>query len=242
MIDARLPGQSAEQAGGVQARAGAEDPALGQAQAQCQLPGDDVAGVGDVHHHAVKAAGLDFLRVAPDGGNGEVHLLDPVVIALKQRDLTRAVDDDIAFAQVGKVSGANGDPVGQVGCGVPQVLHFTLELLLILIHQHQLVGDALHRQGIGYMGAHMAQADDAYHTILSHLQNLLYKKYLLHTEMGKQHAGVEHGQHHVHPQDNGKGREGALHDLIFVADLVHGGAGGYGVIGADKVTQGGAGI
>ena len=59
--------------------------------------------------------------------------------------------------------------------------------------------------------------------------------------MGKQHAGVEHGQHHIHPQDNGKGREGALHDLIFVADLVHGGAGGHGVIGADKVTQGGTG-
>lgn len=64
--------------------------------------------------------------------------------------------------------------MGQIGCGIPQILHLALQLLLVLIHQYQLVGDALHRQGIRYMGAYMAQADDAYHTIFSHNKSAPY--------------------------------------------------------------------
>ncbi len=62
MVDAGLARQRAQQAGGVQTRAGTEHAALGQTQTQRQLAGDDVTGVGDVDQHAIKAAGLD-LRV-----------------------------------------------------------------------------------------------------------------------------------------------------------------------------------
>ena len=82
-------------------------------------------------------------------------------MGLQQLDLAHAVDDDVAVAQVGKVAGIHGDAVGQVRGGVPQVLDFAGQLLLLHIHQHQLIRNALDRQGIRHMGAHMAQADHA---------------------------------------------------------------------------------
>ena len=79
----------------------------------------------------------------------------------QQVDLAHAVDDDVAVPQVGEVSGIHGDAVGQVRGGVPQVLDLAGQLLLLPIHQHQLVRNALDRQGVRHMGAHMAQTDDA---------------------------------------------------------------------------------
>ena len=47
----------------------------------------------------------------------------------------------------------------QIRRRIPQILHLTGQLLLVLVHQHQLIGDALHRQRIRDMGAYMAQSD-----------------------------------------------------------------------------------
>ena len=111
VVDAGLPRQCAQQAGGVQTGAGAEHAAPGQTHAQRQLAGHDVAGVGDVDKHAVKAALLDLVGIAPHGGNGEIHLRQ-TVMGLQQLDFAHAVDDDIALAQIGEVTGPYRDAVG----------------------------------------------------------------------------------------------------------------------------------
>ena len=170
VVDAGLPRQCAQQAGGVQTGAGAEHAAPGQTHAQRQLVGHDVAGVGDVDKHAVKAALLDLVGIAPHGGNGEIHLRQ-TVMGLQQLDFANAVDDDIALAQIGEVTGPYRDAVGQVGRGVSQILHLAGQLLLLLVHQDQLVGDALHRQGVGHMRAHVAQADHTHNTFFSSFKN-----------------------------------------------------------------------
>ena len=64
----------------------------------------------------------------------------------------------------------------------------------------------------------------------------------LHAEVGEEHAGIEHREHHVHREDHREGGERALHDAALVADLVDGGAGGHGVVRADEVAEGGTGV
>ena len=168
LVNAGLTGQGAEKAGGVQTGAGAEDPAPGQIQMQRQFPGDDVAGVGDVDDHAVKAAGLDLVGIAAHGGDGEVHLGHAVVRAAQQIDLADAVDDDIAHAEVGEIAAAHRHAVGHVRDCVAQVLHFACELLLVLIDEHKLVRDALDRQSVSHMCADMTHADHAENSFLCH--------------------------------------------------------------------------
>ena len=128
---------------------------------QRELAGDDVAGVGDVDEHAVKAARLDLLGVAAHGGNGEVHLGHAVMRAAQQLDLADAVDDDVARAEVGEVTGADGDAVGQIRDGVAQVLYLACEFLLVLVDEHQLIRDALDRQRVSDVRADVAKTDDA---------------------------------------------------------------------------------
>ncbi len=159
-----------QQAGGIQTRAGTEHAALGEIKTQRQLAGDDVTGVGDVDKHAIKAAGLDLVCIAADGGNGERHLRQ-AVMCFQQFDFADAVDDHIAFAQIGKITGAYRNAVGQIRCRIPQVLHLAGQLLLFLVYQHQFVGDALHRQRIRHMGAHMTQTDHTDNTFLCHSKN-----------------------------------------------------------------------
>ena len=168
VINARLAGQSAEETGCVQPGARAEDPAPGEADLLSQLPCDDVAGVCNVDENAVKAAFLDFSSIAADGGNGKVHLGQTVVGAPEQLDLAHAVDDDVAVFQIGEIPGPDGDPMGHIGHGIPEILDLAGHLLLVLIHQDQLVHDALDGQGIGHMGPHMSDADDAGDSFLCH--------------------------------------------------------------------------
>ena len=159
MIHAGLAGQRAQQAGGVEAGAGAEHAAAGKTQTLRQLIGDDVAGVGDVDEDTVKAAVLDLLDIAAHGGDGELHLGHAVGVAAQKVDLADAVDDDIALAEVREVTGAHTDAVGHVGDGVAQVLHFAGELLILEVDEDQLVRNALNGEGIGDMRAHVAQTD-----------------------------------------------------------------------------------
>ena len=161
MVDAGLARERAEQTRGVEPRAGAEHAALGKTDVQRELAGDDVAGVGDVDEHAVKAARLELLGVAAHGGNGEVHLGHAVMRAAQQLDLADAVDDDVARAEVSEVTGADGDAVGQIRDGVAQVLHLARELLLVLVDEHQLIRDALDRQRVGDVRADVTETDDA---------------------------------------------------------------------------------
>ena len=100
MVKAGLARKGAQKAGGVKARTGAEHAAAGQPQMQRQLARDDVAGVGDVDEHAVKAARLDLVGIAAHGGDGEVHLGHAVVRAAQKVDLADAVDDHVARAEV----------------------------------------------------------------------------------------------------------------------------------------------
>ena len=171
VVNAGLTSQSAQQAGGVQAGAGTKDTALRQAQAQRQLPGDDVAGVGDVDEDAIKTAGLDFIHIATDGSDGEIHFRQTVV-GLQQLDLAHAVDDDVAVAQVSEIAAVDGDAVGHISNGVTQVLDLARQLLLLHIHQHQLIRNPLDGQGICHVGAHMAQTDDTNFSCL-HMNCLL---------------------------------------------------------------------
>ena len=99
VVYAGLAGQRAEEAGSVQPGAGAEHPPPGQFQMQCQFPGDNVAGVGDVDNHTVKPAGFHPVGKAPDGGNGEVHLRQAVMGAPQQVNFSHAVDEDVAAAR-----------------------------------------------------------------------------------------------------------------------------------------------
>ena len=168
VVKAGLARQRAQKTGGVEARAGAEHAAAGQAQMQCQLARDDVAGVGDVDEHAVKAAGLDLFRVAAHSGDGEVHLGHAVMRAAQQVDLADAVDDDVAHAKVGEVAAAHRHAVGHVRDCVAQILHFACELLLVLVDEHQLVRDALDRQSVSHMCADMTHADHAENSFLCH--------------------------------------------------------------------------
>ncbi len=142
VIHAGLAGQRAQQAGGVEAGAGAEDAAAGKTQTLRQLIGDDVAGVGDVDEDTVKAAVLDLLDIAAHGGDGELHLSHAVGVAAQKVDLADAVDDDIALAEVREVTGAHTDAVGHVGDGVAQVLYFAGELLILEVDEDQLVRNA----------------------------------------------------------------------------------------------------
>ena len=81
--------------------------------------------------------------------------------AAQQLDLADAVDDDVARAEVGEVTGADGDAVGQIRDGVAQVLHLARELLLVLVDEHQLIRDALDRQRVSDVRADVAKTDDA---------------------------------------------------------------------------------
>ena len=81
--------------------------------------------------------------------------------AAQQLDLADAVDDDVARAEVGEVTGADGDAVGQIRDGVAQVLHLARELLLVLVDENQLVRDALDRQRVSDVRADVAKTDDA---------------------------------------------------------------------------------
>ena len=109
-----------------------------------------------------------FCRVAADGGNGEIHLGQPVVRLAQQLDFADAVDDDVALAQVAKIARADGDPVRKIGHGVAQVLYLAGQLLLVSVDQHQLVRNALYRQGVGDVRAHVAEADDTENSFLTH--------------------------------------------------------------------------
>ena len=81
--------------------------------------------------------------------------------AAQQLDLADAVDDDVARAEVGEVTGADGDAVGQIRDGVAQVLYLACELLLVLVDEHQLIRDALDRQRVSDVRADVAETDDA---------------------------------------------------------------------------------
>ena len=81
--------------------------------------------------------------------------------APQQLDLAHAVDDHVALAQIGEVTGPDGDAVGQIRDGVAQVLHFACELLLVLVDEHQLIRDALDRQRVSDVRADVAETDDA---------------------------------------------------------------------------------
>ena len=156
MVNAGLPGKGAQQAGGVKARAGAEDSSSRKAEPQSQLARNDVAGVRDVDEHAVKAGCLDFCRVTADGGNGEIHLSQPVVRLAQKLDFADAVDDHVTFAKIREIARANRHPVRKIRCRVAEVLYLTGELLLVFVDQYQLVRNALHCERVGDVRAHMA--------------------------------------------------------------------------------------
>ena len=169
VVDAGLPRQCAQQAGGVQTGAGAEHPAAGQPQMQRQFPRNDVAGVRDVDEHAVKAGCLDFCRVTADGGNGEIHLGQPVVRLAQKLNFADAVDNYVALAKVCEIARANRHPVRKIRRCVAEVLYLTCQLLLVFVDQHQLVRNALYREGVGDVRAHMAKADDTKNSFLTHI-------------------------------------------------------------------------
>ena len=81
--------------------------------------------------------------------------------AAQQLDLADAVDDDVARAEVGEVTSADGDAVGQIRDGVAQVLHLARELLLVLVDEQKLVRDALDCQRVSDVRADVAKTDDA---------------------------------------------------------------------------------
>ena len=69
------------------------------------------------------------------------------------------VEEDVAFGP----SNMRLEPE-EIRRRVTEILYLAGQLLLVLIHKYQLVGDALHRQRVSNMGAHMAQTDDTENT------------------------------------------------------------------------------
>lgn len=173
MVDAGLAGQGAEKPGRVEPRASAEGAAARQTEAQRQLPRDDIAGIGDVDEHAVKAAVFDLLCVAAHSGDGVVHLGQAVVRLIQQLDLAHAVDDHVARAEIREIACADRDPVRQIRCRVAQVLYLARELLRVFVDEDQLVRDALYRQRVRGVRAHMAKADHTKNSFFAHIQPIL---------------------------------------------------------------------
>ena len=169
MVYAGLPGKGAQQAGGVKARACTEHSSSRKAETQSQLARNDVAGVRDVDEHAVKAGCLDFCRVTADSGNGEIHLGQPVVRLAQKLNFADAVDNYVALAKVCEIARANRHPVRKIRRCVAEVLYLTCQLLLVFVDQYQLVRNALYREGVGDVRAHMAKADDTKNSFLTHI-------------------------------------------------------------------------
>lgn len=248
VVKTGLARERAQKARGVEARAGAEHTAAGESQMQRQLARDDVAGVGDVDEHTVKTAGLDLFGVTAHGGDREVHLGQAVMRAAQQVDLANAVDDDIADAEVGETAAAHRDAMGHIGDRVAQILHLACKFLFILVDEHQLVCDALNRQRVSHVCANMPHADHTENSFLCHKNTSFLKNgmivvgipegdCLLCSEMGEEHAGIEHGKRHVQNKNNGEGLEGLFHDFAFIAHLIDRCAGGDGVVRADEVAE-----
>ena len=88
--------------------------------------------------------------------------------AAQKFDLANAVDDHVAYAQIGEAAAADLDAVRHIRDCVAQILHFTCKLLLVLIDEHQLIRNALDRQSVSHMCADMPHADHAENSFLCH--------------------------------------------------------------------------
>ena len=80
--------------------------------------------------------------------------------AAQQINLTDAVDDHVAVAEVGKVARAHRHAVRHIRNGVAQILHFAFQFLGVHVDEHKLVGNALQGDGRRDMRADMTETDD----------------------------------------------------------------------------------
>ena len=80
--------------------------------------------------------------------------------AAQQINLTDAVDDHVAFAEVGKVARAHRHAVRHIRNGVAQILHFAFQFLGVHVNEHKLIDNALQSEGRRDMRADMTETDD----------------------------------------------------------------------------------
>lgn len=117
--------------------------------------GDDVAGVGNGDYDAAKTAGHQL------GGNGLCHgpsglqLLEPVLL---HGGAAGGQHHHIGVGNVVVAACRHLYGMEQAGDGVGDVFCLADGFLPIDVQQHDLVADALGRQTVSYMRAHMAGA------------------------------------------------------------------------------------
>ena len=92
---------------------------------------------------------------------------------IQQLDLAHAVDDHVARAKIREIACADRDPVRQIRCRIAQVLYLARELLRVFVDEDQLVRDALYRQRVRGVRAHMAKADHTKNSFFAHIQPIL---------------------------------------------------------------------
>ena len=168
VVDAGLAGQRAEKPRRVESGAGAEYAPSRKPESQSKLVRYNVAGIGDIDNNAVKTAFPDFPGKAAHRRDREVHLRGAVVRFAEKLNLSHAVDDHVAFAEIGKLSGTKDNAVRQIRRGVAQVLYLACELPRIFIDEYQLVRNALHRERISDMRADVPQTDHAEDPLFCH--------------------------------------------------------------------------
>ena len=95
------------------------------------------------------------------------------MIAAQQLDFADAVDDQVAVAKIGKIPGPDGHPVLKIGGCIPKILYLAGDFPFILIHQHQLVRDALHRQRVSDVRAYVSKPQHCDDSFLCHFMTFL---------------------------------------------------------------------
>ena len=87
------------------------------------------------------------------------------MVASQNVDVANAVDQQRAIAQITEIADLNLNTMGEIRHAVKKILSFAYRLLLVLIYQYELIRNALKRQAIRAMRAHVSQSDDTDFTL-----------------------------------------------------------------------------
>ena len=155
------------QPGRIQQGARAHYLGTGQAGQIGDFRRDQITGVGDIHKDPVEPG-------IHDPGNETGHLDHTVfqfVIPVEvpaQGNISHCVDDHRTVLEAGIIRGFILDPVGHERDGIVQIIAFTGKFFGIDVTEQDFVSNSHHPQGISHMGAHMANADNAYGGFFNH--------------------------------------------------------------------------
>ena len=153
----------------VQTRARSEYMPAGKPGQPRDLPRDHIAGIGDIDPEPVEAARDHLGHIICHLRDREIHLIQPVMIGRRQKlDLSDRIDDDIHIRQLIIFRGIYHHSMRAVGDGVPDILHLTAQLGLLLVHKNELIHKPAQSQSIGTVRSHMTKTDDSDFSFFQH--------------------------------------------------------------------------